>query len=225
MQETQVETKAETPASSTTAAKTIAPAPQATNGEWETGNIIATIALVVSILSLVWNFISGRATSASNKKTAARAEEAIRRAEDANKLSQQANLLFAGASETALVSATNAAWERVNQFGLEVAKIVRGRNVDSLPDEDKAFLKAIQNVHKSTIERCCNLYESACGQYLDGKLDRERFRRHFDAEIRSLCEDNSQLIRDTLKRGDPTGRYKAIWKVYDQWFNLEKDRK
>ncbi len=83
---------------------------------------------------------------------------------------------------------------------------------------DKKTLEMYNVNFVAAIQAMLNMYDDACTKYLDGKIDKERFKRNFFIEIRNLIE------RSTLKEHfDPTtSRYKAILKVYDEWENLEK---
>jgi len=62
------------------------------------------------------------------------------------------------------------------------------------------------------------MYEDGCAKYLDEKIDKDRFKKTYQVEIRNLLEAN-----DLKAYFDPhSSRYKAIIKVYSAWENLEK---
>lgn len=82
--------------------------------------------------------------------------------------------------------------------------------------EDKKTLRG--RLMDAYIERELNTYEVACSNYLDGKIDKDRFKKAYSTEIRGLCEDN----KTTRGHIDKPGRYNALKKVYEEWFNLEK---
>lgn len=75
-----------------------------------------------------------------------------------------------------------------------------------------------QQLLDSYIERELNTYDVACAAYLDKKLDKTRFRKTYSTEIQNLFE-NSDGVKKILERN---GRYNAIKKVYNEWFDLEK---
>ena len=52
-------------------------------------------------------------------------------------------------------------------------------------------VKILKNALKSAMERTVNAYEEACAKYLDGKVDKERFKKNYHIEIRQLVEDNN----------------------------------
>lgn len=79
-------------------------------------------------------------------------------------------------------------------------------------------VKILENALKSAMERTVNAYEEACAKYLDGKVDKERFKKNYHIEIRQLVEDNNyKKYFDST-----TSSYKAILKVYKEWNDLEK---
>lgn len=79
-------------------------------------------------------------------------------------------------------------------------------------------VKILKNALKSAMERTVNAYEEACAKYLDGKVDKERFKKNYHIEIRQLVEDNNyKKYFDST-----TSSYKAILKVYKEWNDLEK---
>ena len=79
-------------------------------------------------------------------------------------------------------------------------------------------VKLLKNALKSAMERTVNAYEEACAKYLDGKVDKERFKKNYHIEIRQLVEDNNyKKYFDST-----TSSYKAILKVYKEWNDLEK---
>lgn len=68
------------------------------------------------------------------------------------------------------------------------------------------------------IEEYLNAYESACSKYLDKKVDKKRFKKQYYKCIKDIVEA-SFFSKKLDKISSP---YKAILKVYDEWYNLEK---
>lgn len=71
---------------------------------------------------------------------------------------------------------------------------------------------------ESAIERVKNVYDEACMKYLDGKVDKERFKKTYAIEIRQLVENYEN---------DYSGvkvNYKSTVMVYEEWNNLEKNK-
>lgn len=85
----------------------------------------------------------------------------------------------------------------------------------AISDDKKTLRSKLMNAY---IERELNTYEVACSNYLDGKIDKDRFMKTYSTEIRGLYENN----KTTRSHIDKPGRYNALKKVYNEWFNLEK---
>lgn len=75
--------------------------------------------------------------------------------------------------------------------------------------------EALKQALKTAQEQNLNAYEEACAKYLDGKVDKERFKKNYSVEIRQLVEKYSEKYGATTP-------YKATIKVYNKWNNLEK---
>lgn len=67
------------------------------------------------------------------------------------------------------------------------------------------------------IEQLLNSYEEACAKYIDGKIDKKRFKKTYIDEIRNIVDTND--FKEYFKFGS---KYAAIKKVYNEWFDLEK---
>ena len=61
-------------------------------------------------------------------------------------------------------------------------------------------------------------YDEACAKYLDGKVDKQRFKQLYVNEIRNWVD--SEAVKD--KYIMPQSRFHATVKVYDEWNNLER---
>ena len=83
---------------------------------------------------------------------------------------------------------------------------------------DKKTEKLKKQLLASYMEQELNVYDVACASYLDKKIDRKRFKKTYSTEIRNLFEKSD----DMKKLLDKDGRYWAIKKVYEEWFNVEK---
>ena len=76
----------------------------------------------------------------------------------------------------------------------------------------------VRQAFESARELNLNAYEEACAKYLDGKVDKKRFKKNYHVEIRNLVEnDNNKDKFDGV-----TSKYKCILEVYEEWNNLEK---
>jgi len=63
-----------------------------------------------------------------------------------------------------------------------------------------------------------NAYDEACQKYIDGKIDKERFRKSYFSQIRELV--NSPATKDSYI--GIQSNFQATKKVYDEWYNLER---
>ena len=76
----------------------------------------------------------------------------------------------------------------------------------------------IQQLYKSTEEVYRNAYEDACAKYIDGKIDKERFRRLYLLEIRRLVEEEPH--REAYSTNQTA--YDCTLKVYNEWHHPER---
>ena len=192
-------------------------------------------ALIVAILSLIVSIGTAIKNASDNRKSRARAEEANSIANSANNLAQQANqfshqanslaekanTLAAGDAETAMMESIRSAWEQVDRIRGELDQILHGRSKSKLSAEETRRIAGMENGLRFAIERVCDSYEAACGRYLDGKCDKERFRKLFFDSIRQLVQNDTETFKQVLKPG-PASKYGAILKVYTEWHHLEK---
>lgn len=83
-------------------------------------------------------------------------------------------------------------------------------------DEDALF-KFHEKALKSGIESLLNQYDDACAKYIDGKIDKHRFKKTYNKEIRNIVENKEfeEYFNPT------TSNYKPILIVYKEWFDLE----
>lgn len=111
-----------------------------------------------------------------------------------------------GQSEIDLLLMITASEVRVEELNIQIAK----KEID---DND-----VVSRSLKTRIQHMLNAYETACGLYIDKKIDKKRFKRLYHEPIRNL------LKNDDLKEyfAAPDSSYKAILKVHNEWYDLEK---
>ena len=110
------------------------------------------------------------------------------------------------------------ALEAVQNSSQSIADLVFENSDKTESEAYKTTLKVYTGVFKSAQEDLRNAYEEACSRYIDGKVDRERFKRMYFKEIRRLMEDEDQ--QEHFNKHDSS--YKCIIKVYNEWYDLEK---
>lgn len=183
--------------------------------------IVSSLALLVAIGTAIWTVFANRRSGRDAADALRIARDANQHSEQANRLAQQANILAAGDSETAMMAAVNQAWDGVNAVRRELDELLQGRTRTQLSAADRRRIEGIDNGLKLAIERVCDTYETACGRYIDGKCDKDRFKKLFHDPIRQLVQNDTDAFKQVLKPG-PASKYKAILKVHEEWHNLEK---
>lgn len=69
----------------------------------------------------------------------------------------------------------------------------------------------------SVLEDYLNAFDEACTKYIDGKIDKTRFKKTYFDELRQLVENDA--FKD--RYSDPQTKYEATVKVYKEWKNRE----
>ncbi len=133
----------------------------------------------------------------------------------------RAHVVTIGAAETALRNAISLTRQRVGDLALQVGAVLDGRRKDELTARDKRQLELLEKAFRSAVEDNLNAYEDACAKYLDGKIDRERFKKTYVCEIQNLCNEKSSVIAEFM-HPESTSKFQAIWKVYREWHIHEK---
>jgi hypothetical protein len=105
--------------------------------------------------------------------------------------------------------------EKVNEYTTILIPLM---SKTELSDEEKRALELYGKQFNLSVENNLNAYEEAVSKYLDDKVDRKRFKKLYQIEIRQLVE------KQELKKyfDGVSSRYKAILKVYNEWENHEK---
>ncbi len=106
--------------------------------------------------------------------------------------------------------------QKVMDLSNQMAKLV-SKEIKTKEENDE--LDIYKNSFNAAVENNLTAYNDACAKYLDkGKVDRERFKKLYQVEIRQLVE------KKELKKyfDSVTSQYKCILKVYDKWENSEK---
>lgn len=95
-----------------------------------------------------------------------------------------------------------------------------GRQPHELTETDK--MRAIDAGGRLAVARegYLNAYDRACAAYRDNKVDKSRFNKDYHDDINNLVAGvDAATFRELLH---PKGtKYRAIFAVYDEWFDLE----
>lgn len=155
------------------------------------------IALVISVISLLATVIN--------------IVNYFRLTREYNGIAKEQYKIDQGQAETSIRGMIMAARQNVESISEKAA--VHG----NLTDDDNEIY---EKMFDSAEENLRNAYEEACSRYLDGKVDKERFRRMYYFEIQQLVSDPKQKeIYDSVST-----KYECTVKVYKEWFNLEQDK-
>lgn len=126
-----------------------------------------------------------------------------------NSLVKEQNRISQGEAETSIRTLIMSARQEVDTASEKIAN-----SLGSCNDEQK---KIFEKIFESAQEDLRNAYEEACSRYLDQKIDKERFKRIYFTEIQNLVEDQDQKVYFSNNQS----KYKAVIKVYKEWFDLE----
>ncbi len=78
----------------------------------------------------------------------------------------------------------------------------------------------MQPIYSQAVEVLHTSYDLACRLYRDGCIDRDRFRRQYEAHVRKLFEEGTPEDKERL--GNITTPYQALRAVYEEWFHKER---
>ena len=113
---------------------------------------------------------------------------------------------------------------RMGQEELEIRKMISAARKDFLDIAEKISDKELDGKKnfllqrfEATKEDLANVYDEACMKYLDGKIDKERFKKSYNVEIRKMVEDSAfKDLYDKLSTN-----FQATVKVYKEWNRSE----
>lgn len=82
--------------------------------------------------------------------------------------------------------------------------------------EDSERRTLLKKVFEARDERLVNAYDHACQKYIDGKVDKTRFKKAWQREIRNIVKSHGPLFNNV------DTSYPAIVKVFKEWEDPEK---
>lgn len=84
-------------------------------------------------------------------------------------------------------------------------------------EKNKSTIRKIirEKSYMELLENLMNVYEEACGLYLDNKVNKKRFKKNYYYEIKKLKEGE----RYKSFYCDENKHYESISKVYKKWFS------
>ncbi|WP_086792936.1 hypothetical protein [Pseudomonas sp. SCPG-7] len=159
-------------------------------------DVIAAISMVVSVGAMYF-------AKSSSKK--------------ANLIAQENLNLQNAMVETGISQSIEGAKVKINEVSLVMVPLVVKEDLGSLSAEEAANLLLFRKIMDSAVQSLVNHYDFACSKYIDGKVDKIRFKKSYRTEIRQLVEKE-----DMKKHFNPvTTTYKPILIVYKEWEDLE----
>lgn len=170
------------------------------------GNIISAISCIVAIFSA---YKAYQFSTKSNQY----AKDALTASQDSAKTSS-AQL------ETSLRSEIRNATTECQSAGNTISSFL-AMIEGELTERQKKHLDVLEKSWNSSTENYLNSYEDACGKYLDDKVDKIRFKKNYINEIKNICDHKKEQYSKFMHPKD-NSHYKAIWKVYNEWYDLEQ---
>ena len=163
------------------------------------------VAIVISVFSLIVSIVS----AIFARKSSARA----------NAIASDNLQLQHGLVELELSQSIEGAKAKINDLGVVMAPFVAKRKKGTISEEEQETLNIYDKNLNASIQSLLNTYDAACSKYIDGKIDKVRFKKNYQVEIRNLLEND-----DLKEYFDPiTSRYKPILVVYNEWENSESN--
>lgn len=139
----------------------------------------------------------------------------------ANQIAKKNLDLQLGMVELEMRQAIENAKSKVNEVSVLMAPLVAREDSEEenehLSSSEKKTLDIYRKNFNAAVQTLMNTYDDACSKYIDGKVDKVRFKKNYRYEIRNLLENG-----DLKEYFNPlTSRYKPILNVYTEWENME----
>ena len=185
---------------------------------------IGAVGGLIGAASVIWNWLTaGKAEKVKKAAEAAQADatKAMAAAEAAQTQAQ------VGWLELQLRVFISSRRDKIHDIDGELARLRQGRQPDQLSALEKQHFVDIHDRFLSAYEDFLGALEQACRHFRDAKIDVEAFRLMYDDEIRHVtieAKENEPFYKQMYPR--EKSKFKAIWAVSDEWFQLEpKERK
>jgi hypothetical protein len=178
---------------------------------WPVADQISLGAAVISLLALVLN-IGVAIHSWRSSRTAQ--SEAKKVSEQSHALQKQSYLLAMGGSETEFMDKLNGIRHRGETLLAEIAPLAgKSRKLA----DDKRLIEAKMTEYNSVIEGYFNTLEVGCRRYLEGKWDKDTFRKTYRKDLRMWVEQRDNKAIYDLLHPREISHFTAIWEVFREW--------
>jgi hypothetical protein len=164
----------------------------------EPKDFIAIVALIVSLGSVIVSVVALVRISRHN-----------------NAIRQYAS----AAPDIALLGQINQARQTMVNISVRIAEISKGKTDDKLTANENRQILDMGLAYSQAVETLHTSLDLACRLYRDGAIDRDRFRRQYEREIRELFEDGT--VEDKKRLDGISMPYQALRAVYQEWFQKE----
>lgn len=166
--------------------------------------IILSVSLLCSIASIVLSY------SANDKSKVANEQFKV--------ANGQSHLNSQGMIELAIADKIDITEGRISNLSITMAPLFAKSECSELSKEEEVILGIYRTTLIATEQSMLNSYDIACSKYIDGKVDKIRFKKDFQGRIRNLMSDKS--LSDYFN--NHTSTYQPIIKVYHEWDDTER---
>lgn len=93
----------------------------------------------------------------------------------------------------------NQARQTMATIALKMREITKDKPDDKLTDKERQQLLDLDPIYTQAVESLHKSYDLACRLYLDGSVDRDRFRSQYERDVRKFFEEGRLLTRKCLE--------------------------
>lgn len=125
-----------------------------------------------------------------------------------------------GQAETTLRQNISNTRREFATLSVQISTVRDGKRDTELTKADERRLEPLEAALRAAVEDNLTAYDDACSKYIDGKIDRVRFRKSYEDEIVHLCRVKEGLQHELMNPSESC-RFQTIWAVYRQWKHLD----
>lgn len=183
----------------------------------DANDVTATFTVIMALAacaSVVYAYKAVQKSKAANVK----ATTANTLAESANETAEQAFKNSQGDSEILIHTSLSDALRRQDE---SFVKLIEAKEKYG-DDEEHFAIKAYTLLSDSAVQGYLNAFDIVCQRYLDGKLDKNRFKKTYSSRIKELFDENKGY--KMFLREISSTKYHALHLVNSEFHNLEQSR-
>lgn len=183
-------------------------------GEW-----VAVAGFVITTIGVIVAYCTAKRANKLARQAADEAKSANDHSANANKLAEMALGVALAQSETGTRGMICAAQQRSANACTVITDFVAGKTPSKFTKTEKRQLDTFNKAMEAAVEQELSVYDIACRQYLEGKVDKQSFKKDFLLEIRKLCETREEPY-NALMQHETTSPFKSVWRVYKEWNDI-----